>query len=84
MIRYILEPKSNTLWNKELDTSIIDLPLTYQKRFVNILEHNEEEHVMLIKVYYPDGQIYEGWVSTFDFPIGLSNQKELFDGRFNQ
>lgn len=55
--------------------------------FVNILERNTDENsgdvAMRIKLFYADGNTMEGWTSQNLDPITITNQYELFDGRFN-
>lgn len=52
--------------------------------FVNIIEVVGSIQLFYhVKLFYANGTIIEGWTGLNDPPIGLTNEIELFDGRFN-
>jgi hypothetical protein len=89
VIRYIWEWKDGRKIYKNnhfVAGEAIELPYA-EVIYVNILEKINQDYgntLFKVKLYYPDGSVYEGWTSDYLMPISLTNTEELFDGRYNQ
>ena len=86
MIRYIWKQNNRYLWKtsdfKEEDRILVKCALN--PIFVNILEVKKGiPTATLVRLFYSDGTVLEGWTALNNSPISLTNTKELFDGRFN-
>jgi len=89
--------KARYIWNiedgKKIYSSIpfekenaIELPLDEKNSiFVDILEVSKGKYdtYYKVKLFYADGQIFEGWTWDALMAIDIINKEELFDGRFN-
>jgi hypothetical protein len=91
MIRYIWNSKDTSGKIIYSDSSFpkegkINVPTSGQPIFVNILERLQDGlcYRFHVKLFYSNGDILEGWTSSFNLPIHLLNSEELLDGRFNK
>lgn len=89
MVRYVLKPEVKKVWNTHtldvLDGGCTDIPYSDSPQFVDIMEVSEKGLSMKVKVYCNDGKVVVGWLlhQRIKPSIGLFNEEELWDGRFN-
>lgn len=73
---------------KKEDRITVPAPKNGTDIFVNILEVKEDKYrnqnVYLVKLFYYDGTVLQGWTALNAPPIKITNMDELLDGRFNQ
>lgn len=90
MIRYIWIPKDGKYIYRTSEfkrEDKIEVPHSPDSPiFVNILERRAYggNTAYKVKLFYSNGEVLEGWITDMLFPVKVTNQEELFDGRFNQ
>ncbi len=83
-VRYTLD-KSVTryIWLDPEFKERVELPNSWNAEvFVNILEQDDSK--IKVKLFYQDGQVFEGWYLKCLNNFKIYNYEQLFDGRFNQ
>ncbi len=85
MIRYKLHNDIKVLWDGKDGNIKIPSVQRDEHRFVDIIRpHPDFPGCYWVKVYYPNGDVYEGYTPPgLLYAIELHNKEELFDGRFN-